>query len=410
MSDPSGATAAAPASAVVPELPGAELALIDQLSASADRQEAYWMAGPLAKRAADATLREEVRAGWHLLASLLRMHFRPENAREPFGPFIQLTDGGRSITSDDLTAEHLALLRAVIASSRNSEVQARVADLLWLKIKDPAFAREAVRAYIASAQLLEDANHWPPFIQRLERAARLARVLGRDDAALIDVLDMMVEKIRVYRGQDNLFLTNELAELLHEFRHGDPAELAQYALAGAERARAQPDFHRARAYYETTAKLYGRSKNKDAFGRIRLAIAETFREEAEADEQAGNFLAAHVAWTNAISAYRKAPGGAAAVSELQASLHAAAERSHQQMHGLEHKIDFTKPAEQAIASVTGLDCQAALTRLAFGAPAINVDKLRSAKDDIAARALLLRALRIYPTMKRPVFLDPFVID
>jgi hypothetical protein len=260
--------------------------------------------------------------------------------------------------------------------SRDCEIQARIADVLWLKTKDPALARKGVRAYLASAERLEDPNHWPPCAERFERAARLARILGRDDSALIDVLGTILKKIRIYRGKDNLFLTNELAELLYQFRHGDPAELAEYALAGAERARAQPDFNRARAYYETTAKLHGRLKDKEAFGRMRFAIAETFREEAEAHERAGNYLAAHVGWTNAILAYRKAPGGAAAVPELQARLHASAARAKQQARGFEHKVDFTKQAEHAIASVTGLDWLIALMRFALGVPAIQVDELR----------------------------------
>jgi hypothetical protein len=184
--------------------------------------------------------------------------FSRENAREPFGPIMQLADGRRTITPGDLTAEHLVLLRAVATSSRDCEILARIADVLWVKTKEPAFAHEAVRAYLKSAERLEDANHWPPCTERFERAARLARMLGHHNSALIEVLDTFLKKIRIYGGRDNLFLTNELVKLLHEFRHGDPAELAQYTLAGAERARAQPDFNRARAYYETTAKLYGR--------------------------------------------------------------------------------------------------------------------------------------------------------
>ena len=351
--------------------------MTDTLCAAAEKPEAFYMARPLEKRAADETLAEAVRDGWKFIASILLMHFRPKNAREPFGPMFSLSDGRRSITPDDLTPDHLALLSAVIVSSRDCEIHARIADVIWLKTKDPAFARKGVRAYLASAERLEDPNSWPPCTQRFERAARLARMLGSCDPALVNVLDTVLKKIRIYRGQDNLFLTNELAELLYEFRHGDPAELAQYTLAGAERARAQPDFNRARAYYETTAKLYGRLKDKEGFGRMRLAIAETFREEAEAYERVGNYLAAHVGWTNAILAYRKAPGAAAAVPALQARLHAAAERAKQRAQGFEHKVDFTKQAEHAIASVAGLNWLAALTRFTFGAPAIQVNELRN---------------------------------
>jgi hypothetical protein len=78
------------------------------------------MAEAIAKQAADETLPEPVREGWRFLASILRMHFRSENAPEPFGPMVQLADGRRSITPDDLTAEHLVLLRAVATTSRDA--------------------------------------------------------------------------------------------------------------------------------------------------------------------------------------------------------------------------------------------------------------------------------------------------
>jgi hypothetical protein len=54
---------------------------------------------------------------------------------------------------------------------------------------------------------------------------------------------------------------------------------------------------------------------------------------------------------------------------------------NQQAQGFEHKVDFTKQAEYAVASVAGLDWLAALMRFAFGAPAIQVDELRN--DSVA---------------------------
>jgi hypothetical protein len=355
-------------SGIATNFPTPELALIDNLCSSAEKPEAFYMARPLEKRAASETLTEAVRNEWRFIAVILLMHLRPKNAREPFD--------STCITPEYLTAERIALLKTVIASSRDCEIRARISDVVWLRTKDPTFARGAVLAYLASAERLEDPNAWPPCMERFERAARLARMLGRRDPALINVLDTVLKKIRRYRGHDNLFLTNELAELLYEFRYGDLAELAKYTLTGAQRARVQSDFNRARAYYGTIAKLHGRSKDKEAVGRMRLAIAETFREEAEVHERRGNFLAAHIGWTNAIVAHRRAAGGTAAVPELQARLHASAERSRGQAQGFEHKVDFTKQAEQAISWVSGLDWLTAITRFAFGAPAIQVADLR----------------------------------
>jgi hypothetical protein len=191
-------------SAVSDAFPASELAVTDTLCAAAEKPEAFYMARPLEKRAADETLAEAVRDGWKFIASILLMHFRPKNAREPFGPMFSLSDGRRSITPDDLTPDHLALLSAVIVSSRDCEIHARIADVIWLKTKDPAFARKGVRAYLASAERLEDPNSWPPCTQRFERAARLARMLGSCDPALVNVLDTVLKKIRIYRGQERI--------------------------------------------------------------------------------------------------------------------------------------------------------------------------------------------------------------
>jgi Domain of unknown function (DUF4209) len=216
--------------------------------------------------------------------------------------------------------------------------------------------------------------------ERLQRAVRLARTLEKDDP------DKVLERIRIYRGRDPLFLTCELAALLYEFRYGDPAELAGYTLAGSESARAEPDFNRARQYYEISAKLLARARDREGFRRARTAIAETFVEEAEFLEVNGNFMAAHVAWTSAILAYRKAPAGAARVPELQGRLEAAASRMREQMQGFQHKVDFTEKVKKAAASVEALDLFEAMLQF-VAPPCVDVEDLRAAT---------LKAMSDYP--------------
>jgi hypothetical protein len=357
-------------------IPDEQLALVDQLAARAEKAEGYWIGDVFAKRAAEEGLTDEMRAAWRLLAELMRMHFRPQDANNPFGPLMTLRDGAHSLIPLDLQANEIAFLRAVLVRVTDCEVRARLADTLWLVTRDAVRARDAVGAYLASSERLEDPQHWPPATERLQRAARLARTLGKGDPLLSETLDKVLERIRIYRGRDPLFFTYQLAELLYEFRFGDAAELAGYTLAGAEGARAELDFNRTRQYYEISAKLLARARDREGFARARMAIAETFVEEAEFLEANRNFTAAHVAWTSAIIAYRKAPGGAARVPELQARLEAAASRMQEQIQGFQHKVDFTEKVKEAAASVEGVGLFEGMLRF-VALPCVDAKDLRA---------------------------------
>lgn len=336
---------------VAPALAEDQFAGIDQAAKQADKPEAYWIAEIFNKRAEEEGLAGEARAAWRLLTELMRMHFRPEDAKDPFKPSMTWSKGARTLIPGDLQENEIAFLETVLEKIADCEVRAWVADILWLATRNAARGRDAIGDYMASAERLEDPQHCPPAIERLQRAARLARTLGKDEPLLQAVLEKMLEQIRRYKGRDPLFFTCQLAELLYEFRYGDVAELARYTLAGAEAARAEPDFNRARQYYETSAKLLRRADDSQGVSRTRLAIAETFVEEAELDEQSGDFMAAQVAWTSAILAFRKAPGNAARVAQLQLRLEAVSGRMHEQMQGFQHRVDFTEKINAATASV-----------------------------------------------------------
>jgi len=362
---------------VAPALPDDQFGSIDETAKRAEKPEGYWIAEALNKRAAEEALSEQAQAAWRLLAEIMRMHFRPGDVKNPFGPLMTLKGGARSLIPLDLQTDEIEFLGTVLKRVTGYEMRARIADTLWLVTHDAARGRDAIEAYLASAERLEDPQHWPPAMERLERAARLARTLGKDEPLLLAVLDKALERIRIYRGRDPLFFTCQLAELLYEFRYGDGAELAGYTLAGADSARAEPDFNRARRYYEIATKLMVRVGNRDGSARARWALAETFVEEAECHEHSGNSMAAHSAWTSAILAFRKAAGGTRRVAELQLRLEAVASRMHEQMQGFQHEVDFSEMAKKAVTSVEGLDPFEAMLRF-LALPGIRVTELRAA--------------------------------
>ena len=115
MSEPDGGSAAeAPSSTVAPALPVSELALIDQLCATAERPEALWMGQKLARRALDQTLPEAIRSGWGFLASVMQMRLHASDSREPLSSLSGAGD-------EHPTAEQLSMLRALTETSRDAK-------------------------------------------------------------------------------------------------------------------------------------------------------------------------------------------------------------------------------------------------------------------------------------------------
>jgi hypothetical protein len=216
-------------------------------------------------------------------------------------------------------------------------------------------------------------------------------MLGQEHHSISKVLDKLLDRIRAYRGRDILFYTHKAAALLYEFKHGDPLELVGYTLVGAENARAQGEFYRARSYYELSSKFYNRLKNSENSRRVKIAIAETFREEAERYEASGNFLAAHIAWSSAIAAFRKAPGGASVVPGLQVRLRNAAAQAREQAQGFQIQVDFTQERQKTIGAMTGLNTDDAIDRFALLISCIKVGELRETALE-QMRASPLRSL------------------
>src|SRR3990172_4751575 len=86
--------------------------------------------------------------------------------------------GSSARVLDDVLDSHLETLRDIVSAVKDAEMRARIADLLWVKKREFRMAELAIEAYLESANLLEDPDHWSTCAERIERATRLAVSLG----------------------------------------------------------------------------------------------------------------------------------------------------------------------------------------------------------------------------------------
>jgi hypothetical protein len=160
---------------------------------------------------------------------VIGMMLRPDQPAEPYGPMFQMGEG-RSAIPADFPKETLKALYPWAAALQDAELRARFLDTVWVQGRHSQAAKEAVAAYVTSAQHLLDLQNWTAYADRLERAVRLAASLGKAGAELVDsTLEEALAVVRRLAGADPLYLTLQLTKLLLEFRRGDGEELAKYA-------------------------------------------------------------------------------------------------------------------------------------------------------------------------------------
>lgn len=340
---------------------------------------AFWKK---AQEAQDAgNVREQ--AVFEILAVVTRTEIKPESTEEFFADFFQ-----------NLTDEHLDFLAEIAFDISDPELQARVADILWVRRRAYRMAQLAVTAYLQSAKELENLEHWSCGFKRIERALRLARKINHQADTVVSYIEAVLDR---YNGEDPLWLSAKLMELLQEYRLGDPTKYAALAEKAATLAESDHNWRRARAYWEIKARWHLLEKDSEKELAASMRAAETYVREAEEalKQDSVSYLTASAHLQKAVEAFKRVRGtkeetvdAKARAKEVQKLFLHYQEESVKELIPSSYKVDITEMVEQARAHVGGKDFQDALFKLALlGAP-INVSHLRQQAQDHAREFVL----------------------
>lgn len=317
--------------------------------------------------------------GWRLLQQVFNFHFIASNITTPFLPMAIMGEQ-RSMIPDDITGDELDYLATLFMEVTDPEFIARIADIIWLRRRDPDAARAAVIAYLETGKRLEDPEHWVASMERYERGLRLGWQIEPNGELPKTILNHLEARAIHYNGTDPLFLSQKIFSLLHEFKYGDFGKLASIAGTSAGESRKEKNFDRARAYYDAQAKLLSINKATDKSELALVAIAETFIEEAELREAEHSFIAAHFSWQEAINACKNRPSLRSKIPELQKRLSHAGEKSLQEMKSFSQDIEIREYVEKAKKSASGLSPDDAFFYLFCCHPPINYNEIRTSTE------------------------------
>nr|WP_281721329.1 DUF4209 domain-containing protein [Nitrosomonas nitrosa] len=202
------------------------------------------------------------------------------DGNEPYQP-KWILGGQRSLLPSDLSLSYRELLLEVVEGIEDPELQARVADVLWVvRAGNYQVASTAVDAYLNSAARLEDAEHWVEGAQRIERALQLATQLGRNGKLYEKVIEYIEDLVQKLNGDDPMWFSHRLMSLLLNNNGGEPNTYIPLTQKIAERAETAHDWRRARDYWELVATWYTKQQNDNEVYNAKLRATETYIKHA----------------------------------------------------------------------------------------------------------------------------------
>jgi len=308
---------------------------------------------------------------------------KSESDSDPFPPIAVMADGSRSAIPKDFSDQQLTLLKELAPSLQDSEIRARVADILWERKRDFQMAQLAVSSYLESAQRLEDPEHWSVPFKRIQRAVRIAARLGKNNSFLANVIDYVESLLAKYQAEDPLYFSAKLMRLLQEQRLGDFAKYAASSEKAAITAEQSKQWDRSREYWEVTGRWYALAKDKEDQRRVQVKIAETYVNEADAVvfSPSPNYTIATSCLQKAIEAYRRIGGRKERLEELHKLLLEYQPQLIAEMKMFSHEIDISHMVEHAMAQMRGKSFKDAILQLVLMGSSPSVKELRSQVEE-----------------------------
>lgn len=333
-------------------------------------------------------------SGMRVLSDVMSYYAANEERHTPYRACVVM-DGKRSAEPEDLTDDELSALEEALPHISEPVAQARIADVLWLRRRNPDCAVQAIQAYLKSASELESTDDWTFCNDAIQRAANLAAVLKRGrPEQLNSVLDHCHQVLERIAGSDRLYLTLRLIEIFVQHDSGDLREHATIAQGTALAAEADGDHSRARAYWNMIVKIGRRLKDEEMTQGALKAIAESYHSEGMS---CGNALARTHFLEKAIVACNDVKGSTARRDEIHRTLIEAQQGVHESLQPVTLPDDLLKQREdtvrkcekETIDRLDGMNTLDALIALGFELfSPLDFAKLREQTREIDQKSIL----------------------
>jgi hypothetical protein len=312
---------------------------------------------------------------YSLLHTVSSFHPNYEAKGNPYGPLWSGVDGKRSLMAEDLSDKDLEALAGIVHEIRDADFRARVGDVLWECNRDYKMAQIAVDAFLEAADHVKTDDLWPPYAERLERAAQLAARLGFGKPLHRKVLSAIEQAITEFeKNLKSGLLCKKLMHILLEHEAKDELRYAKLSESLAVQFASAANWDFAEMYWQLAAEWYWRRKEESDVRRCQLAAAECIISKAEqglTNEKLGAGFAGH--WMGVgVQALRDAQADPSRISQVHRRFLELQRQALTTLNPMELDVDaipgFRENEERvtkaAVEHVTGYPFQRAIIRFA----------------------------------------------
>ncbi len=348
---------------------------------------AYFDLFSAAAKAAEVTGNAENLEVFQLLARITSFWFDLSDRNNPFRPLITYRDGSQTFSVDDLDVEAVNVLEELVVSISDPEMQARVADILWIKKRNPKWAIMAASAYIASDKNL-NANEDIMILERTERAIQIAIQL-KNRTLFDSVFGEVITLLKGFETDEKLLSYQPIHFIgfIQKYKNKDD-EYPDFVLLserGAQVAKAAKKWDLAQLYWETHAGWYRKDAAEYRDSLIAAAEIDVIRAQEASNEVPPNNLAAHTFIQDAIERMRAIGGLRERIDQLQILMQQYGMQSLSEMHHISVGADVTKIVLRATEKVKGKNLKDALVALASLEYSESLSSLRKEAEATAQR-------------------------
>ncbi len=292
-----------------------------------------------AQRKAEAAGDEKGAQALFFVGRLLFMHIK---GLDPKMPDTVLDSRTGEPDASELEAMKMLAQRISLPTAR-----ARIADLVWVRVRDHTMAEIAARAYLEAGAPYESPDEWPSCTDRYSRALQVAAEAGKSRPLFDYTLKYVEGAVERHGPSDSSFLTCQLMDMVFEYKRREPEACARYSamIEGvARRFELGGKHHGARECWAMKEKLENAARNVSGARAARTEIAESFVKEADQDlaSEAPSHTRASFLIRNAIGTHDKnQPESRPRIAELRLRLEELSARVRDEMKTTRHGFDVT---------------------------------------------------------------------
>lgn len=302
---------------------------------------------------------------FYLVGAITTFIFELDSPNQPFKPWFEFHDS-RGFILDDLSDGDLKILNDLVPQIKDPELLSRIADIIWVRLRNIQMAMIASTAYIDSARNLDHPNNWSQSAERIERSLQIVKFLGSKSQYYERVIDHIETMLNKYQAQDPLYLSIKLMQFLLEFKKGDPKIYIALSEKGATKAEVELDWARVREYRNLQAGWHALSKNKVEENKSKKLTAESYVIEANnfLSQNPPGYLGASHCIDQALIIYKGVPSTTIRKKELQQLLLKYQKKAVDNLRPISVEINVTDRANRAREMIRGKSKQDALIQLA----------------------------------------------